>query len=78
MSNISAQTKMVAVAVAAGVVVTMSALTVALSGNEARADELGVAGNTSTQAPPPSTPPTTKAAPPMKSPKWHGNGWPGL
>ena len=79
MSNISAQTKAVAAAVVAGVVVTMSALTVALGSTPAHAVQaaVGGAGDTSTQGPSPPEPPTKKAVPPLKSPKWHGGGWPG-
>ncbi len=81
MTNICARTKVVAAAIAAGVVVTMGALTVALSGTEAHAvtAPLGVGGggDTSTQATPPPVPPTADAKPPVKAKKWQGNGWPG-
>ena len=75
-----ARVKLVAAAVAAGVVATMGALTVALSGTEAHAVPAAITGadDTSTQAPPPPKPQITKAAPALKAPKWHGNGWPGL
>jgi hypothetical protein len=74
-----ARAKVVTAAIAAGVVVAMSALTVALSGTEARAvpATVGGAGDTSTQAPPPSTAPVSRAAPTVIAPKWQGNGWPG-
>jgi len=71
--------KVVAAAIAAGAMVTMGALTVALNGVEAHAVTAisEGAGDTFTSAPSTNTPPVPKATPAVKAPKWHGNGWPG-
>jgi hypothetical protein len=77
MDNVRARVKVIAAVGAAGAVVTMGALTAALSGTEApevRAAS-GGAGDTSTQAPPPPTPSIEKAEPGVKSPKWKVGIW---
>ena len=78
MGNIRARVKVLAAAVAAGAVVTMGALA-ALIGTEAPQTKAitASAGDTSTQATPPPTPPTAMAVPPVKVQKWQGAGWPG-
>ena len=78
--NSCARVKVVAAAIGAGVVVTMGALTVALSGTQAHAGtaKIGGAGNTITETTPPSTPPVKMAVPALKAHKWHGGDWPGL
>ena len=59
--------KMLSAAVGAGVVIATGVLTVA-GGNEAHADDKGIAGSTMTTAP--STPATAKAVPTLKAPPW--------
>ena len=70
--GICARAKVVAAAIAAGVVVTMGAMTVALSGTQAHAvtEKIGGAGNTRTETTPPSTRPVTMPVPALKAHKW--------
>jgi hypothetical protein len=75
--NICARAKVIAAVAAAGAVVTMGAMTAALAGTEAPKVTAAPAGDTSTAAPPPSTPSVAKAEPPVTAEKWHGNGWSG-
>ena len=62
--------KMLSAVAGAGVVIAMGVLTVAVGGNEAHADDNGVAGTTITMGRPPSTPPTEFAAPELKVQAW--------
>ena len=77
MDNIRARVKVIAAVGAAGAVVTMGALTAALSGTEAPdvTAASGPAGNTVTQTPPSTTRSIEKAVPPVKSPKWAIGIW---
>ena len=68
--------KLVAATLGAGVVVTMGALTVALS-NEAHATSPATnVGATTVQPTPPPTPIVKIAAPTVTAKPWHGKGWP--
>jgi len=69
--------KVVAAAIGAGVIVTMGALTMALSGNEANGSTaaLGGAGNTSTQGTPPPTLATPVAVPTQTAHRWAPGIW---
>ncbi|MDT5346566.1 MAG: hypothetical protein QOE52_5750 [Mycobacterium sp.] len=71
--GIGTRSKVTAAAVGAGVVITMGALTVAISSTEAHATSpnIGGAGNTSTQTTPPSTPRMSMARPSITTdPSW--------
>jgi len=69
--------KLVAATLGAGVVVTMGALTVELSGNEAHAASPATnVGATSVQTTPPPTPIVKIAVPTVTAKPWHGKGWP--
>jgi hypothetical protein len=73
MRGIGTRFKVTAAAVGAGVVITMGALTVAVSSSEARATppNIGGAGDTSTQTAPPSTPRMSMARPSITAdPTW--------
>jgi hypothetical protein len=76
--NTWARAKVMGVAISAGVVVTMGALTAVLSGPEAHAvtGAINGAGNTSTQATPPPTLQTPMAKPTQTAKSWTGKGWP--
>ena len=64
------QMKTVVAIVGGFVVIAMGVLTVATGGNEANADDKGVAGTTITMGMPPSIPPTAKAQPILKARAW--------
>jgi hypothetical protein len=78
MGSTWARAKVTGVAISAGVVLTMGALTAALSGPEAHAvtGAINGAGNISTQATPPPTPQTPMAKPTQTAKAWSGKGWP--
>jgi hypothetical protein len=77
MDNIRARAKVIAAVGAAGAVVTMGALTAALSGTGAPEGTAasGPAGDTVTQTPPSTAPSIAKAVPTVKSPKWTPGIW---
>ena len=62
--------KMLSAMAGAGVVIAMGVLTVAVGGNEAHADNKGIAGTTITMGRPPPTPQTEFAAPKLKAHAW--------
>jgi hypothetical protein len=69
--------KLAAAALGAGVVVTMGALTVALSNNEAHATSPATnVGVTTVQTTPPPTPVVKIAAPTVTAKPWPGKDWP--
>ena len=73
--NIRGRVKVIAVVAAAGAVVTMGAMTAALGGTEAPKVTAAPAGDTSTAAPPPSTPSIAKAVPTAPAHKWTVGIW---
>lgn len=77
--TINLRAKVVAATLGAGVVVTMGALTVALSDNQASASppSTDVAGSTTVQTTPGPTPAVKFAAPVVIAKKWPGKDWPG-
>ena len=76
---INARAKMVAATLGAGVVVTMGALTAALSDNSASASppSTDVAASTTVATTPGPTPVVKFATPVVTAKKWPGKGWPG-
>ena len=66
--GITLRIKMLSAVVGAGVVIAMGVLTVTVGGNEAHADEKGIASATINMTPPTRTPPSVK--PQFKAPPW--------
>jgi hypothetical protein len=75
MRSVCARIKLMVLVAAIGAVVTMGALTAALGGTEAPKVTAAPGGDTSTAAPPPSTPSVARAVPDVKAPGWKAH-WP--
>ena len=77
--TLNVRARIVAAALAAGVLLTMGTLTVALGNDEASASPptTNTAGETAVQTTPPPTPVVKLAAPAVTAKKWPGKDWPG-